>query len=115
MSSINLVLIWFSAISFLFYGFSFYTSNQMKDEFKRYGLEKFALLTSTLQILGGIGLIIGLQFHPILLISSAGLSVLMLCGFGVRLKIKDGFWRSLPALLYLILNSYLFFEAVKSE
>lgn len=114
MSYIHLVLIWFSAISFLFYGLSFYTSSHMKAEFKRYGLEKFAFLTSILQILGGIGLIVGLEIHPILLLSSAGLSVLMLCGFGVRLKIKDGLWRSLPALLYLLLNSYIFYSAFYS-
>jgi hypothetical protein len=115
MSYINLVLIWFSAISFLFYGLSFYSSSHMKAEFKRYGLEKFALLISTLQILGGIGLIVGLEIQPILLLSSAGLSVLMLCGFGVRLKIKDGLWRSLPALMYFILNGYLLFEALKTK
>lgn len=108
MGDINLVLIWFSAISFLFYGLSYYLSSGMKDEFKRYGLEKFAFLTSTLQILGGLGLIIGLQFYPILLLSSGGLALLMVFGFMVRLKIRDGFWRSLPAFLYLVLNSYLF-------
>ena len=112
MSVIDLILTWFSALSFLFYGLSFYTSSHMKDEFKRYGLEKFALMTSILQILGGAGLIIGLQIHPILLISSAGLSTLMLLGFGVRLKIKDGFWQSLPALSYFILNSYLLYSAL---
>ena len=84
----------------------------MKDEFKRYGLEKFALMTSILQILGGTGLIVGLQIHPILLISSAGLSILMLFGFGVRLKIRDSFWQSLPALSYFILNSYLFYSSL---
>ncbi len=114
MSVINLILTWFSALSFLFYGLSFYTSSRMKDEFKRYGLTKFTLLTSILQIMGGIGLIVGLQIHPISVLSTAGLSVLMLFGFAVRLKIKDGFWRSLPALSYLILNSYLFYVAVKS-
>lgn len=114
MSYINLVLIWFSAGSFLFYGLSFYTSSHMKDEFKRYGLEKFTFLTSILQILGATGLLVGLVIHPILLLSSAGLTVLMLCGFGVRLKIKDGFWRSLPAFLYLILNSYIFYSALAS-
>lgn len=112
MSVIDLILTWFSAISFLFYGFSYFTSSHMKDEFKRYGLEKFALMTSILQILGGTGLIVGLQIHPILLISSAGLSTLMLLGFGVRLKIKDGFWQSLPALSYFILNSYLLYSAL---
>jgi hypothetical protein len=84
----------------------------MKDEFKRYGLEKFALMTSILQILGGTGLIIGLQIHPILLISSAGLSILMLFGYGVRLKIKDSFRQSLPALCYFTINSYLFYSAL---
>jgi uncharacterized membrane protein YphA (DoxX/SURF4 family) len=112
MSVIDLILTWFSALSFLFYGLSFYTSGHMKDEFKRYGLEKFALLTSILQILGGTGLIVGLQIHPILLISSAGLSILMLFGFGVRLKIRDGFWQSLPAFSYFILNTYLFYSAL---
>jgi len=115
MNLINLSLTWFSAISFLFYGLSFYRSSQMKDEFKRYGLEKFTLLTSSLQIMGGIGLIVGLRIHPILLISSAGLSILMLFGFAVRLKIKDGFWRSLPALSYFLLNGYLFYITLKSE
>jgi hypothetical protein len=112
MSVIDLILTWFSALSFLFYGLSFYTSGHMKDEFKRYGLGKFALMTSILQILGGTGLIVGLQIHPILLISSGGLSILMLFGFGVRLKIRDGFWQSLPALSYFILNSYLFYSAL---
>lgn len=115
MSVINLILTWFSALSFLFYGLSFYRSSHMKDEFKRYGLAKFTLMVSILQILGGIGLIVGLQIHPFSVLSTAGLSILMLFGFAVRLKIKDGFWRSLPALSYFILNSYLFYVAVRSE
>jgi hypothetical protein len=104
----NLILVWFSALSFLFYGFSYYLSSHMKDEFKRYGLEKFAFLTSTLQILGASGLVVGLQFYPILIFSSGGLSLLMFIGFIVRLKIKDGFWKSLPAFLYFVVNAYLF-------
>jgi hypothetical protein len=84
----------------------------MKDEFKRYGLEKFTLMTSILQILGGTGLIVGLLLHPILLISSAGLSILMLFGFIVRMKIKDGFWLSLPSFSYFVINSYLFYSAL---
>lgn len=107
-----LFIIWFSALSFLFYGCSYYLSSHMKDEFKRYGLEKFALMVSTLQILGGLGLIVGLQFYPALIISSGGLALLMLLGFMVRLKIKDGFWRSLPAFAYFLLNAYLFYSSL---
>ena len=107
-----LFIIWFSALSFLFYGCSYYLSSHMRDEFKRYGLEKFALMVSTLQILGGLGLIVGLQFYPALIISSGGLAILMLLGFMVRLKIKDGFWRSLPAFAYFLLNAYLFYSSL---
>lgn len=107
-----LIIIWFSALSFLFYGCSYYLSSHMRDEFKRYGLEKFALMVSTLQILGGLGLIVGLQFYPALIISSGGLALLMLLGFMVRLKIKDGFWRSLPAFAYFLLNAYLFYSSL---
>jgi hypothetical protein len=82
----------------------------MKDEFKRYGLEKFAFLTSTLQILGASGLIVGLKFQQILTLSSGGLALLMFLGVMVRLKIKDGFWKSLPAFLYFLLNTYLFYS-----
>ena len=107
-----LFIMWFSALSFLFYGCSYYLSSHMRDEFKRYGLEKFALMVSTLQILGGLGLIVGLQFYPALIISSGGLAILMLLGFMVRLKIKDGFWRSLPAFAYFLLNAYLFYSSL---
>lgn len=107
-----LFIIWFSALSFLFYGCSYYLSSHMRDEFKRYGLEKFALMVSTLQILGGLGLIVGLQFYPALIISSGGLALLMLLGFMVRIKIKDGFWRSLPAFAYFLLNAYLFYSSL---
>jgi len=110
MSVINLILVWFSAFSFLFYGISYYISRNMKDEFKRYGLEKFAFLTSTLQILGASGLIVGLKFQQILTLSSGGLALLMFLGVMVRLKIKDGFWKSLPAFLYFLLNTYLFYS-----
>lgn len=112
MGVILLIIIWFSALSFLFYGSSYYLSSHMRDEFKRYGLEKFAFLVSTLQILGGLGLIVGLQFYPVLIISSFGLALLMLLGFMVRLKIKDGFWHSLPAFAYFLLNAYLFYSSL---
>lgn len=80
----------------------------MKNEFKRFGLEPFGALTATLEILGAIGLIVGLKIHFIFLISSGGLAILMLLGLGVRLKIKDSLLDSSPALLFFIINSALF-------
>jgi hypothetical protein len=80
----------------------------MRNEFKRFGLEKFTKLTGLLELLGGIGMLVGLKYSFILLISSSGLALLMLLGFGVRLKIKDGFWLTMPSLFFMLLNFYVF-------
>lgn len=108
------ILIWLSAISFLFYGVSYFTSQKLKDEFKRYGLAKFGPLTAVLEILGALGLLVGLQVPLILSVASGGLAVLMLLGFGVRMKIKDGFWLSLPSFLFMLLNAYIFYVSLRA-
>lgn len=102
----NIVLI-FTSLSFLFYGVSYFTSTKMKEEFVRFGLEKFGAITAILEILGGLGLIIGLKFNVILVISSGGLALLMFLGVLVRLKMKDSIRVSLPALFYMLLNLYI--------
>ncbi|MFD2787469.1 DoxX family protein [Hymenobacter rubripertinctus] len=101
------VLIWLSALSFLFYGISYFTSQKLKDEFVRYGLAKFGPLTAIVELLGGIGLLVGLISPPLLVLASGGLALLMLLGFGVRMKIGDGFWLSLPSFLFMLLNGYI--------
>ena len=84
----------------------------MKVEFKRFGLEKVGALTAVLELLGAVGLLVGLKIYPILLISAGGLSLLMLLGVAVRIKVKDSFWVSLPALSFMILNFYIFYLAL---
>ena len=42
----------------------------MKSEFKRFGLEKFGTITAILEIMGGVGLVIGLKFNEILIIAN---------------------------------------------
>ena len=107
------ILILISSLSFLAYGINWFVSPHMKSEFKRFGLEKFGLLTVVLEIGGALGLLVGLYLNSILIVSSGGLALLMLLGVLVRLKIKDSLWVSLPALFYLLLNSYIFFESMK--
>ncbi len=102
-------LILLSSLSFLGYGISYFKSTEMKLEFKRFGLEKFGAPTATLEVLGGIGLLVGIKFNPILLISAGGLALLMLLGVVVRMKIKDSLLVSLPAIIFMALNGYLFF------
>ena len=81
----------------------------MKNEFKRFRLEKFGLLTALLEIAGAIGLLAGLYSTPILLMSSGGLALLMLLGLIARIRVKDSIWVSLPAFLFMVLNAYIFY------
>lgn len=98
-----------SSISFLFYGVSYFVSPHMKNEFKRFKLEKLGLLTIVLEIVGALGLLVGFWYKPLLLVSSGGLALLMFLGVIVRIKLKDSLWISLPALFYMGLNAYIFY------
>jgi len=84
----------------------------MKIEFERFKLQQFMYLVGSLEILGGIGLLIGIFFNPIMILSSLGLSVLMFFGVITRIRLKDNFVLIIPAFFFLILNSYLFFKFI---
>jgi hypothetical protein len=84
----------------------------MKNEFKRFGLEKFGILTAVLELAAAVGLFIGLQNHTILVLSSGGLTLLMLLGTGVRIKMKDSLLVSLPAFFYFLLNAFIFYKSI---
>jgi hypothetical protein len=112
MNTLYIILIIFSGISFVVYGSLLFKSTEMQNEFKRFRLERFTRLIGFLEILGGVGLLVGLKFHYILLISSGGLAILMLLGFGIRMKIKDNLRLSFPSLFFMILNLYIFFNTI---
>lgn len=80
----------------------------MKDEFIRYGYDRQRALTGYLQMLGGLGLILGYFMSPLLAAAAAtGLCLMMAYGFGVRMKIGDSLLAATPAFFYAALNLYL--------
>lgn len=85
----------------------------MKQEFKRFNLEKLGLLTILLEFIGATGLLIGLKYNLILIVSSFGLALLMMLGLIVRIKLKDSIWISLPAAFFMVLNLYIFYMSIK--
>ncbi|MFM8913169.1 MAG: DoxX family protein [Flammeovirgaceae bacterium] len=87
----------------------------MKNEFKRFKLEKLGLTIIILEVLGATGLLVGLKINPILILSSLGLGLLMFCGLIVRINQNDSAWVSLPAAFFMILNFYVFIESITSE
>jgi hypothetical protein len=112
MNTLFILIVLFSGISFIIYGSLLLVSTEMQNEFKRFKLEKFTKLTGILELLGGIGLLVGLKVGFTLLISSGGLALLMLLGFMVRIKVKDSLWLSFPSLFFMLLNLYVFLVAL---
>ncbi|MAW65657.1 MAG: hypothetical protein CMD18_05615 [Flavobacteriales bacterium] len=102
----------FSSLSFFGYVITYFTSPQMKLEFKRFSLEKIGFYIIILELLGAIGLLVGLKINFILSISSLGLFLLMLSGVIVRIRLKDSILISLPAFFYMILNGFIFFKSI---
>ena len=54
-----------------------------------------------------LGLLAGLSEPWMGRAAAAGLALMMLGAVGVRIKIKDTFLQTIPALFYLVLNAYL--------
>tara|TARA_B110000977_G_scaffold10002_1_gene13100 strand:+ start:920 stop:1270 length:351 start_codon:yes stop_codon:yes gene_type:complete len=108
------ICILLSSLSFFAYVSSYFITPHMKSEFKRFSLEKLGLLIIVLQFLGATGLLVGLKFNSILVVSSLGLALLMLLGLLVRARLKDSLWISLPAFFYMSLNAFIFYEAINN-
>ena len=107
--SLLTIAVLLSGAAFLFYGITCLSSQKMTDEFIRFGLNKQKrLLTGYLQILGALGLIFGYYYSDRLVFSAAaGLTLLMLLGFAIRIKIKDSISQSIPSLIVAFLNLYI--------
>jgi DoxX-like family len=106
------ICVFISGLSFLFYGISYFVAPKMKSEFKRFNLEKLGLLVIILEICGALGLLFGLWFKPLLIFSSGGLSLLMFLGIIVRMRLKDSLLITIPALFFMLINAYIFYESI---
>jgi hypothetical protein len=106
------ILIYFSAISFIFYSINSLYSKRLISEFDRWGYGKFRILIASFQLLAGIGFIIGLYFSFLVSIVSFLLSVMMLVAIFVRIKVKDDIIEIFPAIFYASLNLIIFYNSI---
>ena len=109
---INTILTLFSGIAFVAYGLSVFFSSKMQNEFNRFKLQKYSALVGALELLGGLGLLVGIFYTPVLVISSLGLALLMFLGVVTRIRIKDTLKATIPAAFFLFLNTYLFIQNI---
>ncbi len=103
-----------SAITFIVYGLLCLFTNHMQIEFEHYRLSQYRKLTGSLELLGGIGLLVGQYYSPLIILCSSGLSVLMFLGVIFRLKARDPLFEILPALLLMVLNLQILFSTFSS-
>ena len=110
---IDYAIIYFSALSFLFYGISSFYSRRLIYEYERWGYNKLRIIIAILQILASFGLIIGAYYLPFLLsLVSFSLTIMMLVAVFARIKIKDSIANTIPAILYVIINSIIFYHSL---
>ena len=92
-------------VSFLVYGTRCLLADAMVHEFKRWGVPRLRYTTGLLEMLGSLGLLIGQWFPLLAFFSAAGLSLLMLCGLCVRIRVRDSFTQTLPAVFFLAVSA----------
>ncbi|MFB0905096.1 MAG: DoxX family protein [Nonlabens sp.] len=107
-------LLYFNIASFFFFGTTCLFSPHMRLEFNRYGLNSLQrFMTGVLQLAGACGLIAGIYFTYIGIAASFGLSLLMLAGLITRIKIRDGIYKSSPALIYMVLSAIIGYQFLR--
>lgn len=98
------IIIIFTAMSFISYGLNSFISKKMISEYERWGLEKRRKQIGGIQLICGLGILIGLKYNSVLIPSSILLIIMMLVAVYVRIKIKDNISDILPAIAYLVLG-----------
>lgn len=97
-------------ISFFVYGSRCLFAEAMVVEFERWGVPRLRHVTGSLELLGATGLLVGQWLPRVGVLSAAGLSLLMVCGLMVRLRIRDTLLQTLPAVIYLIVSVLVMFQ-----
>jgi uncharacterized membrane protein len=100
-----------SGSAFLFYGILCFCSTSMGNDFHRFGMDNLRIPTGLLELLGGLGLLVGLGWAPAQRMASAGLTLLMLIAFSIRMRMRDSISVSMPSFLFMLLNLYIFVRA----
>ena len=102
-----------SSLLFIIYGLLCITSQHMVEEFERYGVARFRTLVGYLELIGGLGQIIGYYLSEMLfLAASLGLTVLMFLAVILRARLRDPFVETLPAVVLFVINAYLVYSYI---
>jgi len=80
------------------------------EEFNVYGLSKsFYVTIYILKVSLAILLLASIQFDVLTLVSSLGLALLLLGSILMHVKVKDAWYKSFPAFLFMLINLVIAF------
>lgn len=96
-----------SIVLFLGYGIHLLFLGGMTADFERFGLGRMRRLTGALEVLGAVGLSVGLLMPALVVPTAAALAVLMLFGIAARVRARDAFVQSIPAVALVVINLFV--------
>ena len=102
---VTLVLI--SALAFFYYGGETLFGVRPRGEYERYGMPTVRVLAGSMQLLGAVGLLVGLRVTPIGVAAAAGLTLMMVLGLIVRYRVHDAPQLMVPAGTLAAINGAL--------
>ena len=101
------VLALISGLSFLRYGFRILFRVELGEEFTRYGVPRVRSFVGVMEMLGGAAVLGGLVVAPLGALGAAGLTLLMIIGVAIRIRIHDPPRLMMPAASLAVLNAVL--------
>lgn len=96
-----------SGASFVVYGYRTLFGVRQRGEFDRYGMPSARKLVGFAQLLGAIGVLLGIGYAPLGALAAAGLTLMMALGLVVRFRIHDAPRSMVPAAALCIANGVL--------
>ncbi len=96
-----------SAMAFTYFGADILLGRRPRGDFERYGMARVRVLVGSMQLLGAIGVLVGLVVAPVGAAAAAGLTLMMLIGVATRWRLRDAPHLMVPAGSLAVLNATL--------
>ena len=112
MQTLAIILQIILGLGFLLFGVTKFISKKMVEGFDHFGLPQWLrVVTGVLEILGAIGLIVGIWSPAIATLASVGLAIIMFFATLTHLCARDPFSTLLmPSMLFILLIIVVFLQ-----
>jgi len=101
------VLTLISGSAFAVYGYQTLFGLPPRGEFERYGMPKVRQFVGSAQLLGAAGIVLGIRYPLLGAAAASGLTLMMILGLIVRVKIHDAPRLMVPAASFALINGTL--------